>query len=68
MDKNFPIFCVLDGNTSSVYYDKMGTISLLEDVACDKLWISILHDVLLWERSAVKCEDDTHLYIVQPDV
>lgn len=63
MDKNFPIFCVLDGNTFAICNDKMGAISLLEDVACHKLWISILYDVLVWESSAVKYEDNTCLHI-----
>ena len=67
MDKNFPIFCVLDGNTFAICNDKMGAISLLEDVACHKLWISILYDVLVWESSAVKYEDNTCLHIGKPD-
>lgn len=63
MDKNFFIFCVLDGNIFVICNDKMGAISLLEDVVCYKFWISILYDVFVWESLAVKYEDNICLYI-----
>lgn len=37
----------------------MGTISLLENVACVKFWNSVLHDVVVWESTTVMDGDET---------
>ena len=51
--QNFPILCNFYGGFTSFSNDQVGTISLLENVACIQLWNSVLHDVIVWESAAL---------------
>ena len=51
--QNFPILCNFYGCFTSFSNDQVGTISLLENVACIQLWNSVLHDVTVWESAAL---------------